>query len=101
MQDSTARPRGSHELRVDPARFPEAVSGSQRVPVRGERVFTNEGTAVVLRVLGRTGPQGRLLELKMDDGRAASFFAAASNVRVTPEGGAPIPVTVPLSGDGP
>lgn len=81
-------------LRVDADRFPESVSGYDRVPVRGERVFTHDGTAVVIALHGRTGSGGRLLELKMDDGRAAPYFATATNVRVAPHGGMPIPVTV-------
>jgi hypothetical protein len=60
------------------------------MPSPGERVYTAEGTAVVVRLLGRTGSGGRLLELTMDDGRAAPFFAAAANVRVSPPGGDPI-----------
>jgi hypothetical protein len=94
MQDPAPRPRTSQDLRVDAARFPESVSGAERVPVRGERVFTNEGTAVVIALHGRTGSGGRLLELKMDDGRRASFFAAADNVRVAAAGGVAIPVAV-------
>lgn len=94
MDDPTTAPRNSHDLRVDAARFPESVSGSERVPVCGERVFTNEGTAVVIALHGRTSSGGRLLELKMDDGRRTSFFASATNVRVARLGGVPIPVTV-------
>lgn len=94
MQDPAAGPRNSHDLRVDPARFPQSVSGGDRVPVPGERVFTSEGTAVVIALHGRTGSGGRLLELKMDDGRKASFFATGTNVRVAALGGLPIPVAV-------
>jgi hypothetical protein len=85
-------------LRVDPDRFPESVSGADKLPVPGERVYTNEGTAVVVRLLGRTGSGGRLLELAMDDGRKAPFFAAAANIRVAPLGGDPIPAAL---GDAP
>lgn len=85
-------------MRVDPDRFPGAVSGVERLPEPGERVYTNEGTAVVVRLLGRTGSGGRLLELAMDDGRKAPFFAAAANIRVPPRGGDPIP---PIGRDGP
>lgn len=87
MQDATDVPRGIQALRVDPARCPGSVSGVERLPATGERVYTNEGTAVVVRILGRTGSGGRLLELAMDDGRKAPFFASAANVRVAPLGG--------------
>ncbi|MEJ2677595.1 MAG: hypothetical protein P8174_00810 [Gemmatimonadota bacterium] len=93
MQDETDVPRGFHALRVDPARCPGSVSGVERLPATGERVYTNEGTAVVVRILGRTGSGARLLELAMDDGRKAPFFASAANIRVAPLGGGPILVT--------
>ncbi len=92
MQDETDVPRGLRALRVDPDRFPGSVSGAERLPSPGERVYTNEGTAVVVRLLGRTGSGGRLLELAMDDGRKAPFFAAAANIRVPPPGGEPLTV---------
>jgi hypothetical protein len=94
MQDPTDVPRGIRDLRVDPALCPGSVSGTERLPSPGERVYTHEGTAVVVRLLGRTGSAGRLLELSMDDGRKGSFFASAANVRVASLGGAPIPPTV-------
>lgn len=89
----TRIPGGVRDLRVDPDRFPGSVSGVERLPEPGERVYTHEGTAVVVRHLGRTGSGGRLLELAMDDGRKAPFFAAAANVRVPPAGGDLIPLT--------
>ncbi len=91
MQDAMIeRPRGINALRVDPARCPGSVSGADRLPSPGERVLTHEGTAVVVRHLGRTGSGGRLLELSMDDGRKAPFFASAANIRVSPLGSSPI-----------
>jgi hypothetical protein len=47
-------------------------------------VQTNEGAAVVIRILGRTSGGGRLLELSMDDGRKDPFFAGSANVMVRP-----------------
>lgn len=79
-------PRGAVDLRVDAGQCPGWVRASERLPAAGERVYTNEGTAVVTRILGRTG-SGRLLELAMDDGRRVPFFAAAANVMVPPHGG--------------
>lgn len=78
-------------LRVDPASCPASVSGDERLPAPGERVYTTEGTAVVVRLLGRTGSGGRLIELAMDDGRKAPFFASAANIRVPPLGADPFP----------
>jgi hypothetical protein len=96
MQNATGGLHGIHALRVDPALYPGSVSGAERLPSPGERVYTNEGPAVVVRVLGRTGSGGRLLELAMDDGRKAPYFASAANVRVPPLGGEPIS---PTAGD--
>lgn len=80
-------PRGTRDLRVDPTKCPGWISGSERLPVPGERVYTHEGTAVVVRILGKTGAGGRLLELAMDDGRRHAFFAAAANIMVQPGDG--------------
>jgi hypothetical protein len=41
--------------------------------------------AQVVRVLGKTGDGSRLLELKLPDTSAKPFFAAASNVLISPE----------------
>jgi hypothetical protein len=59
------------------------VSGGERLPGKGERVYTNEGTGVVVRVCGRTS-RGHVLELSMDDGRRPPFFAETLNVMVAP-----------------
>lgn len=76
--------RRVRDVRVDPAAFPGWVRGTERLPEPGERVYTNEGPAVVVRLLGRTGASGRLLELSMADGRKSAFFAAAANIMVRP-----------------
>jgi hypothetical protein len=69
---------------VDPAERPGWISGADRLPSPGEVVYCAEGVAEVIRLLGRTG-NGRLLELRVSDGRRESFFAAAGNVLVPPE----------------
>lgn len=94
MQDAADMPLGIYSLRVDPGCCPGSVSGVERLPSPGERVCTIEGTALVVRLLGRTGSGGRLLELAMDDGRKAPFFASAANIRVSPLDGQPITSTV-------
>jgi hypothetical protein len=76
-------PRGTLELRVDADQRPGWVSGNDRLPEPGERVYTVEGPATVVKILGRTG-SGRLIELQID-GRAEAFFAAAGNIRVQPD----------------
>jgi hypothetical protein len=71
-------------LRVDGAVNPDWVTGTERLPKVGEEVQCAEGNAQVLRVLGRTGDGSRLLELGLPDRPKHPFYAAASNVRVSP-----------------
>ena len=85
----TGPPRGMRDVRVDPEKCPGWVTGAVRLPAPGERVYTNEGMALVVRVLGKTSAGGRLLELSMDDGRKPAFFAAAANVMVQRRDGTP------------
>ena len=81
MNNSSRRiERGS--LEVDHAARPGWVTAVDRLPAAGEEVFCTGGRAVVMRVLGRTGDQSRLLELKLAEGDGKPFFAAASNVMV-------------------
>ena len=78
-------------MRVDPAICPDSwVSGADRLPTKGERVHTSEGTAVVVRVCGKTS-KGHLLELSMDDGRKPAFFAETLNIMVSPTAAAAEP----------
>lgn len=76
--------RRNRSLRVNPARSPGWICGSERAPRPGERVHTHEGTGVVIRLLTKTADGGRVLEVSMDDGRKQPFFAATDNVRVPP-----------------
>ena len=78
------KPRGIRDVRVDPEICPGWVSGSERLPIKGERVHTSEGTGVVVRVCGKTS-KGHLLELHMDDGRKPAFFAETLNIMVPPQ----------------
>jgi hypothetical protein len=48
----------------------------------GENVHCIEGLAEVVKVLGRTGDGGRLLELCLPERPKVPFFAASSNVLV-------------------
>ena len=85
MEYHKGKPRGARDVRVDAAEFPGWISGGERLPSPGEHVHTCEGPAVVVRLLGKTGGGGRLLQLAMDDGRREAFFAAAANILVQPE----------------
>lgn len=78
-------------LRVDETLWPGWVGGSEQLPVVGDEVKCAEGSAQVVRVLGKTGDGSRLLELVLPDRLKHPFFAAASNVLVAPR---PV-VTVP------
>jgi dihydrofolate reductase len=84
MNNSSRRiERGS--LEVDHEARPGWVTANDRLPMAGEEVFCTGGLAVVTRVLGRTGDQSRLLELKLVEGDGKPFFAAASNVLLPPQ----------------
>lgn len=76
-------PRRTEDVRPDPEHRPGWISGGERLPEPGEEVYCAEGAADVVRLLGRTG-SGRLLELRVRDGRRQPFFAAADNVLVPP-----------------
>lgn len=71
-------------LKVDQALWPGWVDGADQLPVVGDEVKCAEGTAQVVRVLGKTGDGSRLLELVLPDRLKHPFFAAASNVLVAP-----------------
>jgi hypothetical protein len=71
-------------LRVDATAKPGWVPGTERAAVVGEEVFTAEGTAEVIRVLGKTGDGSRLLELRLVGQSKRPFFAACSNILVAP-----------------
>lgn len=71
-------------LEVDETLWPGWISASERLPRVGEEVGCVEGSAQVVRVLGRTGDGSRLLELVLPDRPRQPFFAAASNVLVAP-----------------
>jgi hypothetical protein len=74
-------------LHVDAAARPGWVLGSERDAVVGEVVFTAEGPAEVVRILGKTSTGCRLLELRLEGQPRRAFFAACSNVLVSPSAG--------------
>jgi hypothetical protein len=81
---NSSRRVSGHSLRVDQEGKPGWIAGSDQLPVVGEEVQCTEGSAQVVRVLGRTSDGSRLLELILPDRPRQPFFAAASNVLVAP-----------------
>jgi hypothetical protein len=77
-------PRRAEDVKVDPILRPGWVSAADRLPDPGEEVYCSEGPAELVRVLGKT-ESGRLLELRVSDGRKSPFFASAGNVLVSPD----------------
>jgi hypothetical protein len=85
MSISNARRVEREPLTVDRDARPGWITGADRTPRSGEEVFCAAGAATVIRVLGRTSDNSRLLELKLVSGDGKPFFAAASNVLLPPE----------------
>lgn len=81
---NSARRIRTEELHVDLDTYPDWVSGQDRLPEPGARVFCTAGLADVVKVLGKVSDGSRLLELRVD-GSSQPFFVAASNVRVAPQ----------------
>jgi hypothetical protein len=77
--NSSKRVRNS-DLRVDPEAHPGWATDGKRIPAAGETVYCTEGTAQVVRVVGKTSDGSRLLELRLLDREAPPFYASASNV---------------------
>lgn len=85
MSISNARRIERETLTVDHEARPGWISGVERIPGAGEEVLCAAGAATVIRLLGRTSDNSRLLELKLVSGDGKPFFAAASNVLVPPK----------------
>ena len=66
-------------LNVSSVHPPGWAPSEGRVPEIGQFVYCLEGPAKVVRLLGRTGDGGRLLELRCED-RRDPFFASSANV---------------------
>ena len=80
--NAVTKARGTRDVRVDRTTHPDWITALDRLPKPGEPVQTHEGSATVTAILGKTSDGGRLLELRMDDGRKHTFFAASANVLV-------------------
>lgn len=85
MSISNARRLDRETLTVDPEARPGWISGTERTPLAGEEVFCAAGAALVVKVLGKTSDNSRLLELKLVEGDGKPFFASSSNVLVPPQ----------------
>jgi hypothetical protein len=83
LSDSTRR-MSRDELSVRRDTHPDWTTAAECLPVVGEEVFCAEGSAEVVRILGKTGDGSRLLELRVMGTKPHTFFAAASNVLVNP-----------------
>jgi hypothetical protein len=83
--NNSARRIERESLTVNHEARPGWVTAMDRLPAAGEEVFCTAGAGTVVRVLGRTGDGGRLLELKLAEGDGKPFFAASSNVLLPPE----------------
>ena len=84
--NSTKRMR-AEEFRVDPEDRPGWVRGSDHIPAVGQEVYCAGGPGSVASVHGKTGDGSRLLQIRLSDETAPPFFAAASNVLISPEDG--------------
>ena len=83
LSDSTRR-MSRDELSVRRDTHPDWMTAVERLPAVGEEVLCTEGSAEVVRILGKTGDGSRLLELRVSGAKPHAFFAAASNVLVRP-----------------
>lgn len=70
---------GLKALRVDAARRPGWIRGTDRTPVVGEPAYCVGGEGAVAALHGRTGDGSRLVEIRFGDA-TKPFFAAASNI---------------------
>lgn len=85
MISNSSRRLRFEDLHVDPGARRGWKSGLEQVPVVGQKVYCTDGMAEVTRMLGKTGDGSRLLELRLIERDGPPFFAAASNVLVSPK----------------
>jgi hypothetical protein len=82
--NSTKRMR-AEEFRVDPEARPGWERGGETTPTVGREVYCAGGPGSIASVHGKTGDGSRLLQIRLSDEGAPPFFAAASNVLLSPE----------------
>jgi hypothetical protein len=83
--------RTTGKLRIDDFRVrledcPGWVSGTTRLPLKGEAIFCAAGTGTVAALHGKTGDGSRLIQVELPSCPKRLFFAAASNVLLPPVG---------------
>jgi len=77
---SDGAPKRRDSLRIASVDRPGWDQRVERVPRVGDDVWSVDGVAEVVRVLGRTSDGSRLLELRLLDRPKPPYFASASNV---------------------
>jgi hypothetical protein len=84
---TSERPRGrpNADLRIDRAAHPGWSTGAERAPRVGDAVVCSVGEGEIVSILGKTSDGSRLLEIRLNDPDAAPFFAAGSNVLISPD----------------
>ena len=73
------------DFRVTPEERPGWKLGSDRTLEVGQPVYCAGGNGTILSMHGKTGDGSRLIQIRLEDEKAAPFFAAASNVLVEPK----------------
>ena len=71
------------DFKVSDTDRPGWVRASTRTPEIGESVYCAAGVGTVLSVRGRTGDGSSLIQIRLE-AVTAPYFAASSNVLVTP-----------------
>jgi translation initiation factor IF-1 len=77
------------DQRIDRSLHPEWATVAESDARSGDGVYCTAGPATIHRLLGKTGNGSRLLKLRLAGQPRASFFAAASNVLLEPQGATP------------
>lgn len=80
MQINSSSRIRAEDLRISSVERPGWRLVPGLVPEVGARVLCVEGPAEVVRILGRVGDGGRLLELMLPDRPKTPFFASSANV---------------------
>lgn len=83
-RSNTAKRVRIEDFFVSPEDRPGWVLANERLPDVGEEVYCVGGVGVVRAVLGKTSDGSRLLEIQLEEPQTKPFFAATSNVLVTP-----------------
>jgi hypothetical protein len=83
VKGNSAKNLREADFRVCVEHRPGWVRASERTPGMGETVYCAGGEGAVIGLHGKTGDGSRLLQIRLPDEKSP-FFAAASNVLVSP-----------------